>query len=339
MPSTVVIQDDEMETTARSQTPPGMAAMLPPAAAQKRRAEDLILSVLQKWGFQEVVPPAFEYLDVLSRGLGDDLIEKGYKVLDRWNGRDLILRPDVTPQIARMVAMGMFADVRPLRLCYSAPVYRYDPDHAGRNREIFQIGAELIGPESATADAEMIVVAMACLRELGLERFTVTIGQGEFFNTLLSKALISDTTKWQLRCAAAKKNLTRLQEILSGAKVEEALTEIILAVPNLFGHEHVIDEAASLAGHWDDSLAALDWIREVHGLLAKEGHGEHVLVDLGEIRAFDYYTGLVFNIFIEGSGWELGGGGRYDHLVGCFGSECPSTGFAFDLGRLFRLLG
>ena len=83
---------------------------------------------------------------------------------------------------------------------------------------------------------------------------------------------------------------------------------------------------------------SIDRIREVYALLAKEGHGEHILVDLGEIRAFDYYTGLVFNIFIEGSGWELGGGGRYDHLVGCFGPECPSTGFAFDLGRLFRLL-
>jgi len=135
----VAIQHDEMEFAARSHTPPGMAAMLPPAAAQKRRVEDIILGVFQKWGFQEVVPPAFEYLDVLSRGLGGDLIEKGYKVLDRWNGRDLILRPDVTPQIARMVAMGMFADVRPLRLCYSAPVYRYDPDHAGRNREVFQM--------------------------------------------------------------------------------------------------------------------------------------------------------------------------------------------------------
>ncbi len=333
-----MIQHDEMETTARAQTPPGMVAMLPSSAAQKRRAEGLILSVFQKWGFQEVVPPAFEYLDVLSPGLGDDLIEKGYKVLDRWNGRDLILRPDVTPQIARMVATGMFADVRPLRLCYSAPVYRYDPDYAGRNREVFQIGAELIGPEDPAADAEMIAVAMACLRALGFDRFTVTIGQGEFFNTLLSKASISDTIKWQLRCAAAKKNLTRLQEILVGAKVSQSLTEVILAVPNLFGQEHVIEKAASMAGHWDDSLAALDRIRAVHGVLAKEGHGEHVLIDLGEIHAFDYYTGLVFNIFIEGSGRELGGGGRYDHLVGCFGSECPSTGFAFNLGRLIRLL-
>ena len=333
-----MIQHDEMESAARSKTPPGMTAMLPPAAAEKRRAEKIILSVFQKWGFQEVLPPAFEYFDVFSHGLGSDLIEKGYKVLDRGNGRDLILRPDVTPQIARMVAMGMFADISPLRLCYSAPVYRYDPDHAGRNREIFQIGAELIGPESAEADAEMIAVAIACLRELSLPRFTLTIGQGEFFNTLLSKTSVSNTVKWQLRCAAAKKNVTRLQEILSDESVPESLTEVILAVPNLFGHEHVIDEAASIAGHWDDSLAALDRIREVHALLAKEGHGEHILVDLCEIHAFDYYTGLVFNIFIEGSGRELGGGGRYDHLVGCFGPECPSTGFAFDLGRLFRLL-
>tara|TARA_B100000315_G_scaffold249631_1_gene281150 strand:+ start:1309 stop:2328 length:1020 start_codon:yes stop_codon:yes gene_type:complete len=338
MSSTVVVQNDVMETTMRSKTPPGMSAVLPPAAVQKRRAEEIIFSVFKKWGFQEVVPPSFEYLDVLSLGLEGDLIDKGYKVLDRRNGRDLILRPDVTPQIARMVAMGMFADVRPLRLCYSAPVYRYDPDHSGRNQEIFHIGAELIGLESAAADVEMIVVAIACLRGLGLTRFTLTIGQGEFFNTLLSKALISDTVKWKLRLAAAKKSLTELDEILSGVDVPQSLTNIILEVPTLFGQESVIDKAASIAGHWDDSLAALDRIREVYALLAKEGHGEHVLIDLGEIRSFNYYTGLVFNVFIEGSGWALGGGGRYDHLIGRFGSDCPSTGFAFDLGRLFRLL-
>ncbi len=328
----------KMEPSVKSKTPPGMTAMLPPAAKKKRQVEDTVLSVFQKWGFQEVVPPAFEYLDVLSCGLGDDLVEKGYKVLDRGNGRDLILRPDVTPQIAQMVAMGMFSDVRPLRLCYSAPVYRYDPDHAGRNREIFQIGAELIGEESASADAEMISLAIACLNELGLTRFTVTIGQGEFFNTILSKAAISETVKWQLRHAAAKKNLTRLQEILSEAKVPKSLMETILAVPSLFGHEHVIDEAAAMASHWDDSLVALDRIRDVHSLLSKEGYDKHILIDLGEIHAFNYYTGLVFSVFVEGSGSELGGGGRYDHLVGCFGSECPSTGFAFDLGRLFRFL-
>ena len=333
-----MIPHDEMEAVARSQTPPGMSALLPPTAAKKRRTEDIIFSVFRTWGFQEIAPPAFEYLDVLSQGLGDDLIGQGYKVLDRWNGRDMILRPDVTPQIARMVAMGMFEDRRHLRLCYSAPVYRYDPDHAGRHREVFQIGAELIGPESAHADVEMITVAIACLRELGLARFILTIGQGEFFNTLLSKASMSDGVKRQLRCAAARKNITRLQEILSDANVPRSLTEIILSVPNLFGHGHVIDEAASIAGHWDDSLAAIDRIRDVHGLLTKEGYGEHILVDLGEIRSFDYYTGLVFNIFIDGSGWELGSGGRYDNLIGCFGHECPSTGFAFDLGRLFQLV-
>ncbi len=338
MPPTLAIPHDEMESAARSKTPPGMAPILPPAATRKRRAEEIVLSVFQQWGFQEVVPPIFEYLDVLSHGLGDELIGKGYKVLDRGNGRDLILRPDVTPQIARMVAMGMFADQRPLRLCYSAPVFRYDADHAGRNRELFQIGAELIGPDTASADAEMIAVAIACLHKLGLETFTVTIGQGEFFNTLLAKASISDTVKWQLRCAAAKKNFTRLEEILTDAEVPQSLVDVILAVPTLFGQEHIIEEAASLAGQWEDSLAALDRIREVHRMLTKDGHGDHVLVDLGEIRSFDYYTGLVFNIFIEGSGRELGGGGRYDHLVGCFGQECPSTGFAFDLGRLFRLL-
>src|SRR5207302_624161 len=142
--------------------------------------------------------------------------------------------------------------------CYSVNVFRYEPEHAGRDREIFQIGLELIGPKGTAADVEPIMVAAECLRRLGVTAFTIALGQGAFFNALLRRTGVAESIQRSLR-------------------------------------------------------------------------------DMGEIRRMEYYTGLVFDIYVDAVGAEIGGGGRYDHLIGRFGHEVPSTGFAFDLDRLLQL--
>ena len=134
-----------MNISPRSQMPKGVPTFLPGAAAEKRALEAALFSVFAERGYREVIPPTFEYLDVLAPGLDAELIEKSYKVVDRATGRILVLRPDATAQIARMVGMGMLDSGFPLRLHYSVNVFRYEPEHAGRDREIFQIGVELIG--------------------------------------------------------------------------------------------------------------------------------------------------------------------------------------------------
>jgi ATP phosphoribosyltransferase regulatory subunit len=326
-----------LKDKTRSIFPKGIAAFDPITAAKKRAIERELLFIFSQWGYQEVIPPIFEYLDVLAEGLDEEMITKGYKVVDRGSGRLLLLRPDVTPQIARMVATLMRGRPLPLRLCYSASVFRDEEEHAGRERELFQIGGELVGLETPEADAEVIAIAIEALRHLGLRYFKVAIGQMKFFRGFLNGLGLSPQIQKTIQNAVARKERSELEEIIQQARIPSKVARKILAVPELFGEAEVLKEAERLVNGraTEQSLARLE---QVYQLLIECGYREHLLIDLGEIRGFDYYTGIVFEVFAKGLGYALGGGGRYDGLLGKFGYDCPSTGFAFDLERLYHAL-
>ena len=148
LPSTPRVAGQE-----RSLTPVGMSTILPDAARRIRDLEQTLLAVLARGGYSEIILPMFEYFDVLAPGLEPELIEKCYQLVDRATGRLMLLRPDATAQIARTIAMGMMGTNLPLRLCYRTSVFRYEREHAGRDREIFQVGAELIGVDGVKGDA------------------------------------------------------------------------------------------------------------------------------------------------------------------------------------------
>jgi ATP phosphoribosyltransferase regulatory subunit len=326
-----------MNIQSRSQIPKGMPMFLPAAAGEKRAVEEILFSVFAEQGYREIIPPTFEYLDVLAPGLDAELIEKSYKVVDRATGRILVLRPDATAQIARMVGMGMLDASVPLRLYYSLNVFRYEPEHAGRDREIFQIGVELIGPRGSAADAEPILLAAECLRRLGITAFTIAVGHGGFFQALLRRAGIGDSLGREIREAAARKDIVQMQSLLRTGKQRGSSAKSLLAVPELFGRQEVLDRAARLAPGDEDCRRPLGELREVWDRVTAAGFSQHLLLDMGEIRPLEYYTGLVFDVYAEGVGGDIGGGGRYDHLLGRFGRDLPSTGFAFDLDCLLGL--
>jgi ATP phosphoribosyltransferase regulatory subunit len=322
----------------RSLVPGGMATILPQAARHVRRLEEQLLTYVNGWAYDEIILPTFEYLDVLAPGLEPELIEKCYKFPDRTTGRILLLRPDATAQIARTVGMGMMGSHLPLRLSYRATVFRHEPEHAGRDREIFQVGAELIGANDAAADCEIISLLIESLREAGLRSFKISLGHVGFFKRLLVLAGLSPDGKKQAEQAAARKDLPRLEEILLQAKVRKSLAHVILEAPELCGHAEVLARGRTLARADRSLLPPLDRLTAVYRLLCAAGYKEHLFLDLGEFRGFDYYDGTVFDVFAEGIGVELGGGGRYDHLIGRFGRDLPSTGFALNVDRLFQTL-
>lgn len=313
-----------------------MATILPRTAQRLRRLEDGLMACLGRWGYEEVIPPTFEYLDVLAASLDSELIEKCYKIADRTTGRILLLRPDATAQIARIVAMGMAGAEVPLRLCYRTTVFRYEPEHAGREREIFQVGAELIGLDTVAMDGEIIALMADCLGRLGLAGYTISLGHVGFFKGLLAQAGLSADGRKRAEHAAARKDLPRLEEILRGERVSPRAARTLLDATRLFGGEEVLERGKALAGRSRPLRAALDRLVAVYRLLDAAGLKGRLLVDLGELRGFDYYDGVVFEVFADGLGCELGGGGRYDHLIGRFGRDLPSTGFALDVERLFR---
>jgi len=322
----------------RSLIPVGMTTISPHTARRVRHLEEVLLLTLSRWGYGEIIPPTFEYLDVLQAGLEPDLIEKCYKFSDPTTGRILLLRPDVTAQIARIIAMGIVGSHVPLRLCYRTTVFRYEPEHAGREREIFQVGAELVGSDTVAADGEIIGLMAECLRQLGVQEFKISVGHVGFIKALLAKSGLSPDGQKRAEHAAARKDLPRLEEILRAERVAQAHARRILETPGLYGGEDVLARGRAIAGHRRDLRLALDRLSQVYHLLTASGLGRHLVLDLGEFRGFEYYDGLVFEVFAEGLGYEVAGGGRYNHLIGRFGRDLPSTGFAFDVARLFRTM-
>jgi ATP phosphoribosyltransferase regulatory subunit len=313
-----------------------MATILPHAAKQVRRIEAQLLSQISRWGYDEIILPKFEYLDVLAPGLEAELLETCYQFIDRTTGRTLLLRPDATAQVARTIGMGLTGSTLPQRLSYRTSVFRYEPEHAGRGREIFQVGAELVGVDDVTGDYEIISLLIECLQAIGLRSFTIAVGHVGFIKGLLMRSGLSPQGQKRAEQAAAKKDLPRLEELLASERIAKAAAKAIREAPELTGHEAVLERGRVLAAGEPALTAPLDRLAQVYHLLCAAGHRDSILLDLGEFRGFDYYDGVVFDVFAPGVGAELGGGGRYDHLIGRFGRDLPSTGFALDVDHLFR---
>ncbi|MFI5304522.1 MAG: ATP phosphoribosyltransferase regulatory subunit [Nitrospiria bacterium] len=311
--------------------PQGVATLLPEATILRRKIEKKGMDVLKKHGFQEVITPLFEYLDVLSLGMGEDLIAKGYKFIDRSNGRFLLLRPDVTPQIARMVSMHFREAAKPLKLCYFANIFRHEEAHAGREREIFQIGGEIIGGDKASDDADLLIVVMEILKSLKLNQFKIVLGHAGFVKSLLNRC--PPETQREIQSSIALKEISNLESILKKEKISTETAKQLLQISRLYGQQEVFTAAKKISNN-NGSLHALNQLKKIYTILQNKKMSENVLIDLGEVRDFDYYTGMVFEIFLEGIGCEIGGGGRYDDLMGKFGYDCPSRGFALDVEKL-----
>lgn len=321
----------------RSLIPVGMSTILPDAARRIRHLEQTLLAVLARGGYEEIILPMFEYFDVLAPGLESELIEKCYQFVDRATGRLMLLRPDATAQIARTIAMGMMGTKLPLRLCYRTSVFRYEREHAGRDREIFQVGGELIGVGGVAGDAEVLTLLLECLNRVGLSSFKVAVGHVGFFTALLVRSGLSIEGQKRVEQAAARKDMPLLENLLAQDGVTRSTARVILEALELCGGADVLARGRKLVGRDRTLLRPLDRLAQVYERLVSPGQ-QAVLIDLGEFRGFEYYDGIVFDVFAPGIGAELGGGGRYDHLMGRFGRMAASTGFALDVDRLFRAI-
>ncbi len=317
--------------------PKGVADFLPEKAAKIGFIQERILNVFERWGFRRVITPLLEFQDVMVLAMGDNLKEKVFRFDDRQSGKLLVIPPDITPQVARIVATRMSGYPLPHRLYYSGRVLRHAELQSGRSRELFQAGVELIGLDSPEADAEMVVIAVESLKNLGFDNFRIALGQVEFFRGILDAAGISAGSREKIRCAMGKKDVSALRDILAEESVPDSTREELLALPRLFGGREVIAEASRLVAN-DRSRRALDNISQVIDILDIYGVSTYLTIDLGEIRGLDYYTGVTMEGFIAGVGEPVCSGGRYDNLTGCYGFAAPATGFAFNIMALLGVV-
>ena len=323
--------------TPPTQLPKGARIYLPDEAARKRHVETRLLDVFARWGYREIVTPTFEYADVLATGTDAGVQENMFKLVDRETGRLLALRADITPQIARIVATRLRDEGKPIRLAYVTNVFRYDEPQVSHYREFYQAGVELIGLDQPEAEVEIIAMAVEGLRALGLERFQLDLGHPDFFRGLLEEVKAPAAAQRELRAALARKDAATLERLVAELAPAAHVAEALRALPTLFGHEVVLERAQAHARN-ERSARALANLTEVYRLLTIYGLADTVLLDLGEVRGFDYYSGTYFEAYVAGFGASVAAGGRYDHMLARFGYDCPAVGFAFDLGRALAVM-
>jgi len=317
--------------------PTGVKDFLPIKASKLEYLQTRLTSVFKRWGFRLVAPALLEDLTVLELGLGEDLREKTFRFDDRQSGRLVAFPPDITPQVARIAATRMQDMPLPFRLCYNGRVLRHAEQRLGKDRGIYQSGVELIGLDNPEADAEMIVMAIEGLLAVGAKDFTIDIGQVEFLRGILADLAIPEQQAQAVRIAIASKDLSSLQKLLEPFDLADAQHEELLALPRLFGGKEILDRAAGIVNN-EVSRRALDNLHQVLGILDSYGVEEHITIDLGELRGFDYHTGLIFQGFLSGFGQAVCSGGRYDGLTARYGFPAPATGFAFSLLNLLFAL-
>jgi ATP phosphoribosyltransferase regulatory subunit len=257
--------------------------------------------------------------------------------VDRETGRVLALRADITPQIARIVATRLRDEPKPVRLAYVTNIFRYDEPRVSHYREFYQAGVELIGLSKPEAEVEVIAMAIEGLRALGLERFQLDLSHPDFFRGLLEEVKTDPAHQHELRQALARKDVGTLERVVAELAPPAHVGDALCALPTLFGHEAVLERAAALARN-ERSARAVANLAEVYRLLTIYGLADAVLLDLGEVRGFDYYSGTYFEAYVGGFGASVAGGGRYDHMLGRFGYECPAVGFAFDVARMLAVM-
>lgn len=317
-------------------TPEGVRDIYNAECEKKSMLEHRLRHRLHLYGFRDIETPAFEFFDIFSKERGTVLSKEMYKFFDR-EGNTLVLRPDMTPPIARCMAKYYREETMPVRFCYIGNTFVNNTSYQGKLKQVTQLGAELINDASVEADAEMIAMTVECLLDAGLTRFQVEIGQADFFRGLMEEAGMDADESEELRVLIENKNMFGVEEIISGKQLPDGLREVILKLPELFG---TLDRLLYVKQEITNAraLAAIGRMEALYALLCEYGFEEYITFDLGMLSKFNYYTGIIFRAYTFGTGDAVATGGRYDSLVGQFGKDAPAIGMAVIINQLMAAL-
>lgn len=316
--------------------PKGLRDLLPDEVKNRRELEKRAAQLFRSYGYQEVITPTFEYLEVVENGAGGAMREKLFLFMDR-EGGILSLRPEMTVSIARLAATHLQEEALPIRLFYSANVFRHVEPQMAQYREFWQLGIELLGAQGVQADAEVIGLAVKALQAFGLQDFKISMNEIGIINALVDGSALSSEERQNVRRLIEKKDLVELERLLDSLPIEDELKEAIAKLPVLHGGLEVLDQLTYLQKQ-PEAARAVEQLISVYESLEAYGVQDHIVIDMGVIRGFDYYTGLVFEGYSPDLGYGLLGGGRYDKLMDQFGYSCPATGFAIGMDRLALVL-
>ena len=317
--------------------PRGARDLLPAAQRRRRALTGRLLGVFERWGYDAIATPAVEYFEVFGRGLGERERARCVRFISPDAGELVTLRSDVTPQIARLAGQRLGDRLRAgecLRLAYAADVVRL-PDGPQAEAEHHQIGVELLGDAAPAADAEVIALAHEALTEVGLGAVQIDLAHVGVARAVLDRLDLDLRRREELVVRLGRKDVAGVAGLLAEAGVAADVRRQVCALSELYGDASILRRAREVlpgAAVW----RALDELEAVIATLSVEDTAAagRLSVDLGEVRGFDYYTGVRLRVWAAGSPRPIVLGGRYDHLVGRYGVDAAATGFAIDIEAL-----
>lgn len=322
-----------MATFPISHIPPGSQDLLADDVRRRRRVQAEWFTLAEERGYAEVIPPTFEYEEVFTLGAGSELASRLVRFVDQ-DGRLVALRADFTSSIARVATSRLASAPLPLRLGYAGKVYRQEPEGGGRRRELFQLGAELIGASDPAADVEVLRLAIDLLHRLDIPEFQINLGEVGFVRPLVAGLPREDSAR--LRAAIDRKDRAELAVAARERGLPDGVAQVLAALPELIGRGEMLKRATGLAVD-PGAIASIERLRTIDSLLT-DRERSHIVYDLGEIRGLGYYTGIQFEVYVAGVGRTVGYGGRYDELLALYGADRPAVGFALETDALAELL-
>jgi ATP phosphoribosyltransferase regulatory subunit len=300
----------------------------------RRRVEQQTMNVFAGWSYSEIILPMFDYHDLFARGMGAERAEKTYRFVDR-DGALLALRPELTSLVARTVATRFIQRPRPIRLCYSGEVFRYDEPTERGTREFHQLGAEQIGQPEPTGDIEILLVVTEILTSLSITDFRISLSHVDFFNGVADALKLDPAKQTELRHLIDRRNSFALAEFLKShaQELDEDRRAAFCQLTQVAGKDDAIEQARVILRN-QRSRDAIEHLAQIYHTLSALGLAENFDIDFGDTGGQEYYTGLTFKVFVPNWGSEIGSGGRYDHLIRNFGADEPAVGFSFSLDAL-----
>lgn len=318
-------------------TPEGVRDIYSTECEVKLLLQRNLHQVLKLYGFRDIQTPSFEFFDIFNQERGTVASKDMYKLFDK-EGNTMVLRPDITPSIARCVAKYYKEEDLPIRLSYIGNTYINSTTYQGKLKEATQLGAELVNDDSIDADAEMLAITIECLLKAGLKEFQLELGNADFLRSLIDEVGFSNQEDIaKLKDLIENKNMFGMEEIIINKDLSKGLKEILLKLPELFGSLDVLEYAKSVIS-FPRAIKAIERLESLYEIMKDYGFEKYISFDLGMLSKYDYYTGIIFKAYTYKTGEAIVTGGRYDNLVGQFGKDCPAIGLAIVIDNLMLAL-
>ncbi|WP_252225441.1 ATP phosphoribosyltransferase regulatory subunit [Clostridium sp. ZBS2] len=313
----------------RNMLPEGTRDLVLNECEIKRHLEKNIDDLFSNWGYREVITPTLEFYETFNYYPESLKEEEMYKFFDN-KGRILVLRPDMTIPIARLVSTKLKGEALPIRIRYISNVFRVHESLGGRRNEYTDCGIELVGINGIDKDLEILVLALESLKKLGLKNFKLEIGNIEFFNSAFNDLNINKENKEKIAKLIEGKNLKNLEDFLKRLDIKEEYRKFFNKLPWMFGDRKVLEEGKKLAFN-NELLKSISYLEELYIQLEELGYKENITFDLGMVPKLNYYTGIIFRGYGEDIGDSILAGGRYNKLIKSYGTDLPAIGFSIDV--------